>query len=94
MQCVNQCPEKTIIQFNFFLQVAPNAAKGRTGEDEQPIYFASLNSPPSSERRLVSQEWWFVEILINFFQFLIDTLIIFAAFRNLLKNAPAQEPGW
>jgi len=59
--------EKTIIQFNFFPQVAPTAAKGPTREDEQPIYFASLNSPPSSERRLVSQQWWFVEILIHFF---------------------------
>ncbi|KIM44830.1 hypothetical protein M413DRAFT_442797 [Hebeloma cylindrosporum] len=58
--------------------IVPNAAKGRTGEEEQPIYFASLYSPPSSERRL----------------FLVDTLIIFAAFRNLLKNASMQEPGW
>ncbi|KAF8074701.1 nucleoporin Nup85-like protein [Lyophyllum atratum] len=46
--------------------------------DEQPIYFASLDIVPSSERRL----------------FITDTQIIFSAFQNLLKAAKHQEPEW
>ncbi|KAF9461545.1 nucleoporin Nup85-like protein [Collybia nuda] len=46
--------------------------------DEQPIYFASPNRVPSSERRL----------------FITDTLIIFSAFQNLLKTARLQDPEW
>ncbi|KAF5383546.1 hypothetical protein D9615_003741 [Tricholomella constricta] len=46
--------------------------------DDQPIYFAGLDSVPSSERRL----------------FITDTLIIFAAFQNLMKAAKQQEPDW
>jgi len=46
--------------------------------EDQPIYFASLDAVPSSERRL----------------FITDTLIIFAAFQNLLKAAKQQEPEW
>ncbi|GLB43373.1 putative nup85 Nucleoporin [Lyophyllum shimeji] len=46
--------------------------------EEQPIYFASLDVVPSSERRL----------------FITDTLIIFSAFQNLLRAAKEQEPEW
>ncbi|KAG5654215.1 hypothetical protein H0H81_006249, partial [Sphagnurus paluster] len=46
--------------------------------DDQPIYFAGIDTVPSSERRL----------------FITDTLIIFAAFQNLIKAAKQQEPGW
>ncbi|KAG5641793.1 hypothetical protein DXG03_004179 [Asterophora parasitica] len=46
--------------------------------DDQPIYFAGLDAVPSSERRL----------------FITDTLIIFAAFQNLMTAAKQHEPEW
>ncbi|KAF9526094.1 Nup85 nucleoporin-domain-containing protein [Crepidotus variabilis] len=56
----------------------PSGVDHHDGEDEQPIYFASRQAVPSSERRL----------------FLTDTLLIFTAFRNLLKSAPNRESNW
>ncbi|KJA25724.1 hypothetical protein HYPSUDRAFT_134002 [Hypholoma sublateritium FD-334 SS-4] len=52
--------------------------EARATDEEQPLYFASLNAIPSSERRLL----------------LTDTLIIFTAFQKLLQSAETREPGW
>ncbi|TFK39439.1 nucleoporin Nup85-like protein [Crucibulum laeve] len=49
-----------------------------SSDEEQPIYFVNLDAVPSSERRL----------------FISDTLIIFAAFQNLMKTARLQEADW
>ncbi|KAF9482632.1 hypothetical protein BDN70DRAFT_966723 [Pholiota conissans] len=56
----------------------PLMDKTRSTQEEQPLYFASMNTIPSSERRLL----------------LTDTLIIFTAFQKLLQSAASQEPGW
>ncbi|KII87265.1 hypothetical protein PLICRDRAFT_113015 [Plicaturopsis crispa FD-325 SS-3] len=45
---------------------------------EQPVYFASTDSVPSSERRL----------------FVVDTSVIFAALQNLNKSASTQRAEW
>ncbi|EDR05684.1 uncharacterized protein LACBIDRAFT_302853 [Laccaria bicolor S238N-H82] len=47
-------------------------------DEEQPIYFSGIDIVPSSERRL----------------FITDTLIIFAAFNNLLLSAENHPVGW
>ncbi|KAF7309813.1 Nuclear pore complex protein Nup85 [Mycena indigotica] len=50
----------------------------RPSDEEQPIYFSNIDAVPSSERRL----------------FITDTLVIFAAFQNLLKSAKTKDPDW
>nr|GAT45669.1 predicted protein [Mycena chlorophos] len=50
----------------------------RPPDEEQPVYFASLDAIPSSERRL----------------FITDTLVIFAAFQNLLRTGKSKQPDW
>ncbi|KAH6910043.1 Nup85 nucleoporin-domain-containing protein [Coprinopsis sp. MPI-PUGE-AT-0042] len=53
-------------------------AKGSSGaSEEQPIYFASIDKPPSSERRL----------------FITDTLSIFTAFHAFLAATKEESPG-
>jgi nuclear pore complex protein Nup85 len=42
-----------ILSQPFLSQDMPTADKNRTTDDEQPLYFASMNAIPSSERRLV-----------------------------------------
>ncbi|KDR68007.1 hypothetical protein GALMADRAFT_79171 [Galerina marginata CBS 339.88] len=66
--------------FGVFITSAGAAATDnrRLPDDDQPIYFASLDAIPSSERRL----------------FLTDTLLIFSAFQNLMKTSANQEPDW
>ena len=64
---------------------------------QHPIYFATTDAHPSSERRLVSWPWLVVGAsltLIGHLQFIADTLIIFAAFQNLMKTARAQGGDW
>ncbi|EGN95218.1 hypothetical protein SERLA73DRAFT_187558 [Serpula lacrymans var. lacrymans S7.3] len=51
---------------------------GSTDADDQPVYFASADMVPSSERRL----------------FISDTSIIYAAFQNLTETASAKGPEW
>ncbi|KAJ7765398.1 Nup85 nucleoporin-domain-containing protein [Mycena maculata] len=46
--------------------------------EEQPIYFSGIDAVPSSERRL----------------FITDTLVIFAAFQNLIKTSRDKDPEW
>ncbi|KAJ7115936.1 Nup85 nucleoporin-domain-containing protein [Mycena epipterygia] len=46
--------------------------------EEQPIYFPGIDAVPSSERRL----------------FITDTLVIFAAFQNLIKTSRTKDPEW
>ncbi|KAJ7442242.1 Nup85 nucleoporin-domain-containing protein [Mycena latifolia] len=46
--------------------------------EEQPIYFSGIDAVPSSERRL----------------FITDTLVIFAAFQNLIKTSRTKDPEW
>ncbi|KAG6841451.1 hypothetical protein C0991_010876 [Blastosporella zonata] len=46
--------------------------------DEQPIYFASLDAAPSSERRL----------------FITDTLVIFAAFQKVMETSKEHDTDW
>ncbi|TFK60439.1 hypothetical protein BDN72DRAFT_939980 [Pluteus cervinus] len=59
--------------------VAPtNLEQDPKNDSNEPIYLASFESIPVSERRL----------------FISDTLIIFAAFQNLLKTARQHEPDW
>lgn len=58
--------------------ISDDKTRNSNSGDEQPIYFASIDTLPSSERRL----------------FISDTLIIFAAFQNLLKSTRVQDPGW
>ncbi|KAF7308801.1 Nuclear pore complex protein Nup85 [Mycena kentingensis (nom. inval.)] len=50
----------------------------RPPDEEQPVYFSALDAVPSSERRL----------------FITDTLVIFAAFQNLLATARTKDPEW
>ncbi|KAF7356620.1 Nuclear pore complex protein Nup85 [Mycena venus] len=50
----------------------------RPPDEEQPIYFPGIDAVPSSERRL----------------FITDTLVIFAAFQNLIKTSRTQDPEW
>ncbi|KAF8892121.1 nucleoporin Nup85-like protein [Infundibulicybe gibba] len=59
-------------------QVHPRQSVDSDEDSEQPIYFANIDSPPSAERRL----------------FITDTLIIFAAFQNLLKTAVGEDSEW
>ncbi|KAF8998522.1 nucleoporin Nup85-like protein [Cyathus striatus] len=58
-------------------QLPPSQEKLNQDEDF-PVYFASMDALPSSERRL----------------FISDTLIIFAAFQNLLKTARLKGSEW
>ncbi|KAF8713566.1 hypothetical protein AX14_012920 [Amanita brunnescens Koide BX004] len=46
--------------------------------EEQPIYFASFDEPPTHERRL----------------FITDTSIIYAALQNVLKTGRTKGPEW
>ncbi|KAG6873516.1 hypothetical protein C0995_014784 [Termitomyces sp. Mi166 len=55
----------------------PSSSK-HGSSDEQPIYFASLNLAPSSERRL----------------FITDTLVIFSAFQKVMETSKEHNPGW
>ncbi|KAJ7583127.1 Nup85 nucleoporin-domain-containing protein [Mycena floridula] len=55
----------------------PSADHKSHFEQEQPVYFVALDAPPSSERRL----------------FISDTLLIFEAFKNLVKSHPKRPPG-
>ncbi|KAK7012223.1 nuclear pore complex protein Nup85 [Favolaschia claudopus] len=50
----------------------------RPPDEEQPVYFAGSDAVPSYERRL----------------FITDTLVIFAAFQNLLKTSRSKDPEW
>ncbi|KAJ7066584.1 nucleoporin Nup85-like protein [Mycena amicta] len=50
----------------------------RPPDEEQPVYFSTRDGVPSSERRL----------------FITDTLVIFAAFQNLLRTAKSKDPEW
>ncbi|KAJ7091342.1 Nup85 nucleoporin-domain-containing protein [Mycena belliarum] len=59
------------------LQCTSQPSKRPPGE-EQPVYFPSIDSVPSSERRL----------------FITDTLVIFAAFQNLIKTSRQKDPEW
>jgi nuclear pore complex protein Nup85 len=64
--------------------------------DDQPIYFVTTDAYPSSERRLVRLRPLFVLSTTDFAltQFITDTLIIFAAFRNLMRSAREQGSEW
>ncbi|KAG5720185.1 Nuclear pore complex protein Nup85 [Termitomyces sp. T112] len=56
-----------------------NPSGSRNGSsDKQPIYFASLDMAPSSERRL----------------FITDTLVIFSAFQKVVETSKEHEHGW
>ncbi|KAJ6607496.1 Nup85 nucleoporin-domain-containing protein [Mycena sp. CBHHK59/15] len=60
-----------------FVTNAPGSQPGKSSPgEEQPIYFSSMDCVPSSERRL----------------FITDTLVIFAAFQNLIKTARTKDP--
>ncbi|KAJ6447407.1 hypothetical protein C8R47DRAFT_1273691, partial [Mycena vitilis] len=48
----------------------------RPPDEEQPVYFPAIDAVPSSERRL----------------FITDTLVIFAAFQNLIKRLAPKIP--
>ncbi|KAJ6518778.1 Nup85 nucleoporin-domain-containing protein [Mycena sanguinolenta] len=62
-----------------FVTDASSSQPGRRPPDEeQPIYFATLDAIPSAERRL----------------FITDTLVIFAAFQNLIKTSRTKDPEW
>ncbi|KAJ7668334.1 Nup85 nucleoporin-domain-containing protein [Mycena rosella] len=62
-----------------FVTHAASAQPGRRPPgEEQPIYFSGIDAVPSSERRL----------------FITDTLVIFAAFQNLIKTSRARDPAW
>ncbi|KAF8216477.1 Nup85 nucleoporin-domain-containing protein [Mycena galopus ATCC 62051] len=50
----------------------------RPSDEEQPIYFPGIDAVPSSERRL----------------FITDTLVIFAAFQNLIETSRTKDPEW
>ncbi|KAJ7043585.1 Nup85 nucleoporin-domain-containing protein [Mycena alexandri] len=64
-----------------FVTNAPTSQPGpgrRPPDEEQPIYFPGIDAVPSAERRL----------------FITDTLVIFAAFQNLIKTSRTKEPEW
>ncbi|KAJ7623243.1 Nup85 nucleoporin-domain-containing protein [Roridomyces roridus] len=62
-----------------FVTNAPTSQlQNRPPGEEQPVYFSSIDAVPSSERRL----------------FITDTLVIFAAFQNLIKTSRTKEPEW
>lgn len=66
-----------------------------TPNEEQPIYFVGLDMPPSSERRLVRYFNLFLSTeIILLVKFISDTLVIFAAFQNLLETAKQHDPDW
>ncbi|KAF4610945.1 hypothetical protein D9613_006754 [Agrocybe pediades] len=56
----------------------PSPEETEKEDDDQPIYFASLDAVPSSERRL----------------FLTDTSVIFSAFQHLMKTAATRPDDW
>ncbi|KAF7969294.1 hypothetical protein HWV62_22433 [Athelia sp. TMB] len=60
--------------------VSSSAPTGQKSEEphEQPVYFASMDAAPSSERRL----------------FLSDTSVIFAAFQNFTNAAKERDNEW
>ncbi|KAJ7155434.1 nucleoporin Nup85-like protein [Mycena crocata] len=59
--------------------IQPTSQPGRRPPgEEQPIYFSGIDAVPSSERRL----------------FITDTLVIFAAFQNLIKTSRTKDPEW
>ncbi|KAJ6591607.1 Nup85 nucleoporin-domain-containing protein [Mycena vulgaris] len=62
-----------------FVTNAPSSQPGkRPPGEEQPVYFSGIDAVPSSERRL----------------FITDTLVIFAAFQNLIKTSRMKDPEW
>ncbi|KAJ7334118.1 Nup85 nucleoporin-domain-containing protein [Mycena albidolilacea] len=62
-----------------FVTTASRSQPGtRPSDEEQPIYFPSIDAVPSSERRL----------------FITDTLVIFAAFQNFIKTSRTKDPEW
>ena len=59
------------------------------------MYFASTHVVPSSERRLVSQTFLPIQIYVtSLSQFISDTSVIFAAFRNLMDAAHDKSTEW
>ncbi|KAF7770639.1 hypothetical protein Agabi119p4_6613 [Agaricus bisporus var. burnettii] len=78
----NRTLSATISPLDDSLAVHLKATKYEAGKQpktaEHPIYFAKRHKPPSMERRL----------------FVTDTLVIFEAFRDLLKSAETETEGW
>ncbi|THV00805.1 hypothetical protein K435DRAFT_776286 [Dendrothele bispora CBS 962.96] len=61
-----------------FLSPTTVSGSNSNSDREEPVYFASYDVVPSSERRL----------------FIADTQVIFSMFHGMLESAKSREPSW